>query len=112
MTLSQSDLPTLIRAKKTFKCGNVFAEFRNGIYAAYSYGHHFPLIVCTEDGKWLINMDKFSPSTSRQQARAVPTPPGWKHVSTEDAIKVIEVGTAEARRERIIRRVTTRLEHA
>jgi hypothetical protein len=27
MTLSQSDLPTLIRAKKTFKCGNVSLNF-------------------------------------------------------------------------------------
>lgn len=113
MTYAQSDLPALIRRREIFKAGNVFSEVRNGIYAAYSYGHHFPLAVYTEDGRWLVNTDKYSVSTTIQQSRTgVRCLPGCTRVSTNEAVAVINRGTAAYRRDLAIARVTRRLEYA
>lgn len=68
MTLAAADLYPFIYRSKPFKAGNIFARVTNGIYAAYSYGEHFPLAIKTEAG-WFINLDKFSRSTTRQQSR-------------------------------------------
>lgn len=113
MTYAQSDLPALIRRREIFKAGNVFSEIRNGIYAVYSYGHHFPLAVYSEDGRWHVNFDKYSPSTTIQQSKTgVRSLPNYIGISTDKAVALINAGDAAYRRDLAIAKVTRRLEYA
>lgn len=109
MTLAHSDLFPLIKACKPFKAGNVFAEYRNGQYVTYSYGEHFPLAVRTDEG-WRINHTKFSPSTTRQQQRlGLSRLPGSKGLPTHELCALVDIGSKEIQRERLIARVTRRI---
>jgi hypothetical protein len=110
MAISQSDAGRLIRQRKPFKAGNVYAEVVNGTYAAYSYGEHFPLAVfCPEEG-WLINCDQYSPSTSRQQSKtSIYSLPGCQSRNTLELRLRITRGDAAHHDERTIQRVTRRI---
>lgn len=70
MTISQRDAGRLVRQLEPFKAGNVYAEFRNGLYVVYSYGEHWPMALCyPEDGHWIVNADKYSISTGCQRSK-------------------------------------------
>lgn len=113
MIYAQSDLPPLIHRRAIFKASSVFSEVRNGIYAVYSYGYHFPLAVYTEDERWLVNIDKYSPSTTRQRRKTgVCQLPDCKFVNTFEASTHITAGNAAHRRGLVIAKITRRLEYA
>ena len=46
---------------------NLFLEDRQGIIVIYSYGYHFPMGIKLLDGTILINKNKYSRTTSKQQ---------------------------------------------
>ena len=58
----------LVRFMETFTTNNqtMFAEYKNGNYVVYSYGHHFPMFA-NIGGRWIGNGDKYSVTTSRHQ---------------------------------------------
>lgn len=109
MTLAAADLYPLIYRSKPFKAGNIFTRVTNGIYAAYSYGEHFPLAVKTEAG-WFINRDKFSRSTSRQQSRlGLGDLPDSQPLPTDKLRELVENGDAAHRDQLALAQVTRRL---
>jgi hypothetical protein len=110
MAISQREAGHLIRQRKTFRTGNVFAEISNGLYAAYSYGYHFPLAVfCPEEG-WLVNSDSYSPSTTIQQSKtSVSSLPGSQYRSSSELRARIEHGDAAYRDAQTVVRVTNRI---
>ena len=57
-----------IQARLPFKGNSMFGEtVGDRGYAVYSYGYHFPMAYY--DGyTWLVNEDKYSPSTTRHQS--------------------------------------------
>jgi hypothetical protein len=60
----------LVGGDATAKSGNIYGEkLPDGRTAIYSYGEHFPMaIVNNEDNTAVINMDKYSPTTSGHQS--------------------------------------------
>lgn len=92
--ISQCDAGHLIRRREPFKAGNVYAESKNGLYVAYSYGEHFPLAVHSPDNGWFVNKDKFSPSTTIQQSKtSVRSLPGATFLSTAELVGMVRAGT-------------------
>jgi hypothetical protein len=61
----------------------------------YSYGKHFPIAVKLEDGTYLFNKDKYSPTSSKHQSlvRNALRNAKIKEVSTEEIKKVAESKT-------------------
>ena len=72
-----------IQDHDVFKGNSVYSRWVSPTrYAVFSYGEHFPMAVWNEGEGWLLNADKFSPTTGRHQsmvrgavgdASAVPT---------------------------------------
>jgi hypothetical protein len=56
---------------EVFKANNIFSEWINGKYVVYSYGHHYPMFVYTND-KWYENSDRYSVTTSKHHSQARP----------------------------------------
>ncbi len=109
MSLSQSDAGDLIRARKHFKAGNVYAETKNGCYVVYSYGEHFPLAIHVPDEGWSINTDRYSISTTCQQSKTgVRSLPEATFADTEALIRRLDYGTPESRDVRTLAKITTR----
>ena len=63
MRTANKDARRLVEARQPFTGSNLFAEWSGEVYAVYSYGYHWPLIV-HKGGEWFINEDKYSQSTS------------------------------------------------
>lgn len=63
MRTANKDARRLVEARQPFTGSNLFAEWSGEVYAVYSYGYHWPLIV-HKGGTWYINEDKYSQSTS------------------------------------------------
>lgn len=40
-------------------------------YVVYSYGPHWPLLVCDPSGDWFYNASKYGPTTSKHMSHAV-----------------------------------------
>lgn len=66
--VANREIPRLVRYRDDFETNNstVFTRRKGGRYCVYSYGEHFPMAVY--DGKWFVNKDKYSPTTSRHQS--------------------------------------------
>jgi hypothetical protein len=109
MTVSQRDAAALIRQRKTFKAGNVFAEVRNGLYVAYSYGNHYPLAVHHPERGWFTNITPFSISTSYQKSKlGIRTLSDQGRLTTE-LLQMIAKGGPEHQDQLTVQRVTRRL---
>ena len=65
----------LVKDKKEFKAGNVFAvDYQTaGYYVVFSYGLHWPLFIYDyRQGQWYGNSDKYSVTTSRHYGKLNP----------------------------------------
>lgn len=110
MAVSQCEAGRLIRARKEFKTGNVFATHVNGIYAVFSYSLHFPLAVYVPGLGWFVNTDRYSMSTSCQQSKTgVRTLPNCEFVDTQQLQRILMTGTPEYTAQQTLNRVTRRL---
>jgi hypothetical protein len=91
--ISNKEMSGYVRSRTPFSNHNdsAFAEFKGrNIYAAYSYGYHFPMYVYDADSfKWFGNEDKYSPTTSRHQSQAHPSVEGINWVSTDQLTAII-----------------------
>ena len=63
----------LVERKIEFQGSNTFGvwERDKGVYKVYSYGFHFPMYAWKK-GRWYENVDKYSPTTSKQQSQLRP----------------------------------------
>ena len=87
----------LVRDRRLFKGSNIFSEYRDGVYAVYSYGYHFPMYVWVDaEEKWYGNCDRYSITTTIHQSRCHPyTDVDW--YETRDLEQLIMEKRAEAR---------------
>ena len=77
---------------KSFIGSNMFSEWKGYTYAIYSYGEHFPMYVYDQvSNMWIGNLDKYSPSTSRQQSQTRPYKVD-KWVDTESLKSIVRDG--------------------
>jgi hypothetical protein len=107
--IAQSNMRPLIQRQQPFKSGNVYAEVHHGLYAVFSYGPHFPMAVKSEQG-WLINKDRYSPSTTIQQSKTgVRLLPGARSASTEELCAILQEGTPAYQRAVVLAHVTSRM---
>lgn len=66
--ISLKQVPAAVQSKAVFQCNkSLFSEQIGDAYAVYSYGKHFP-VALFKDGQWLVNTDRYSPTTSRHQS--------------------------------------------
>jgi hypothetical protein len=68
---SNSKCREFVQLREPFQASSLFAEERNGVYAVYSYGYHFPIFVYCE-GNWYANSGRYSVSTSKHRSQAHP----------------------------------------
>lgn len=68
-----SKVPELVAQHSAFKGNSIYAKVVGPFYAVYSYGEHFPIAIRqrTNDDPWLVNEDKYSPTTSRHQSKTL-----------------------------------------
>lgn len=71
MQTSNQKARTFVQSKIPFKGNNTFGESRNGVYAVFSYGHHWPLFVYV-DGTWYENEGRYSRTTSKHHGQLHP----------------------------------------
>jgi hypothetical protein len=110
MTISQGDASTLIRSRIPFKCGNVYAEIKNGLYAVFSYGEHFPLAVYHPRKGWHVNITKWSPSTSIQTSKTgVRGLPDAAFLPCADMLQLVRDGSPAHQTQQLLNRVTARI---
>lgn len=66
-------VPELVAQHSAFKGNSIYAKVVGPFYAVYSYGDHFPIAIRqrTNDDPWLVNEDKYSPTTSRHQSKVL-----------------------------------------
>jgi hypothetical protein len=72
MKIATNKAPEKISRLVPFKChGSMYATKKpSGLYVVYSYGEHFPIAVHHPSTGWVINGDKYSPTTSKHQSIA------------------------------------------
>ena len=77
----------LVENTEAFTGSNMFSEWVTPtLYAVYSYGYHFPMHVYDAVAEaWIINCDKYSVSTSRQQSQTRPN--NVRYALTTNALK-------------------------
>lgn len=71
MRIANQDGREYVKRRQIFRGSHTFSEEKNGVYAVYSYGYHFPMYAWIK-GVWFANKDKYSQSTSRQQSQMRP----------------------------------------
>jgi len=75
-----------------FQASNMFGKWEGNSYVVYSYGEHFPMYVWDDKAfMWIGNLDKYSPSTSRQQSQTKPSKV-HKWVDTESLKSIVRDG--------------------
>lgn len=87
-----------------FKGSNTFAEYNapqgdtlTHRYVVYSYGYHFPMFIAEwldgQSPQWYENLDKYSPSTSKQQSQLHPHTKTF-YYTTEQMKRIAQSGMA------------------
>ena len=69
--ITNNEIPRHVAQLEPFsnRHDSVFANDDAAKYVVYSYGDHFPMAMFDKDvGKWIVNEDKFSITTSRHQS--------------------------------------------
>ena len=85
----------LVKGKKEFEAGNVFAVDypTTGYYVVFSYGLHWPLFIYDyKQGQWYGNSDKYSATTSRHYSRL--NPGNVLPLSCEEMKRLVNVARA------------------
>lgn len=87
--ISLKQVPASVSDRKVFKCNkSLFSEQIGDAYAVYSYGKHFP-VALFKDGQWLVNTDRYSPTTSRHQSTVARGIYGLTKTATTEEIKSV-----------------------
>lgn len=71
---SLAQVPDLVASHSVFDCnGTLKAKIVGEFYAVFSYGEHFPVAIRRRSvaEPWLVNKDKYSPTTSRHQSKVL-----------------------------------------
>lgn len=70
MATTLKKVPELVAQHSAFRGNSIYAKVVDEFYAVFSYGDHFPIAIRrrTMDEPWLVNEDKYSPTTSRHQS--------------------------------------------
>lgn len=89
MKTSNQKCRELVIKRIPFKAHNLFAEQRGDKYIVYSYGYHWPMHVFY-DGRWFINSDKYSVSTSKQHGQSFPIGENVSYLTINEMKKLIE----------------------
>ena len=89
--IANRDMRRAVERRQEFKGSNTFGKWKgNTVYAVYSYGDHFPMVVFDDTTmRWFHNEDKYSASTSRHQSQS--SRPG-EPKSTEALQRIIAHG--------------------
>ena len=69
--ISLRQVPDFVSRRQSFKCNeSLYAEHREHGYVVFSCGEHFPVAMYdNRTSQWLVNEDKYSPTTSRHQSK-------------------------------------------
>jgi hypothetical protein len=69
MATSLKKVPEMVATHSAFKGNSIYAEVVGEFYAVFSYGKHFPIAIRRRAANepWLVNQDKYSPTTSKHQ---------------------------------------------
>jgi hypothetical protein len=77
---------------KAVGIGSVYGEYVNDLYCVFSYGYHFPMFVYDKAiNEWLGNMDRYSPTTSKQMGKCHPHDVS-KWLSTDQLVQIVNKG--------------------
>ena len=90
MRTSNCNARQYVESKQEFQGNNTFGIKRNGVYAVFSYGSHFPMYVY-KSGRWYRNTDKYSVSTSRHQSQICPLGVKFVERDTEQLKRLIKI---------------------
>jgi hypothetical protein len=73
MATSLQKVPELVATHSAFTGNSIYAKVVDEFYAVFSYGEHFPIAIRrrTQDEPWLVNEDKYSPTTARHQSKTL-----------------------------------------
>ena len=71
MKIANGSARAQVQARIPFKGNNTFGEMVGGVYAVFSYGHHWPLFAFV-DGNWFENQEKCSLTTSKHRSQLHP----------------------------------------
>ena len=69
--INNRDAQEYVTRRQEFRGSNLWAEYQSTAYVVYSYGYHFPVCAFIR-GKWYVNSDKYSSSTSAHQSACRP----------------------------------------
>ena len=71
MKIANGSARAQVQARIPFKGNNTFGEMVGGVYAVFSYGHHWPLFAYI-DGTWFENQDRYGRTTSKHHGKLHP----------------------------------------
>lgn len=73
MATTLKKVPALVAEHSAFKGNSIYAKVVGEFYAVFSYGEHFPIAIRrrTATEPWLVNEDKYSPTTTRHQSQVL-----------------------------------------
>lgn len=81
---------TAVETRSDFKGSNMFGQtLPNGVYAAFSYGPHWPMYVY-KDGRWYGNSSRYSQSTSCQSSACHPFGVDITWLPVEDMLDLVK----------------------
>lgn len=91
-----------VHQRRNFMGSNILGQWHGtGVYAVYSYGHHFPMWVYDPDGGWFGNMDKYSRTTSKHQSQTHPNQDiHW--LGTQSLLYIIKLGYRQVVANRVL----------
>mgnify|MGYP000651632408 CR=1 FL=1 len=72
MKIANRNARKFVQERKPFKANNLFGAQDGNLYVVYSYGHHWPLFVCSDCGFWYENISKYSVTTSKHKSQSNP----------------------------------------
>jgi len=71
MKVANKNCREYVERREEFNGSNLYGVWERGVYVVYSYGRHFPLLVC-KGNTWYFNESKYSQSTSRHLSQSRP----------------------------------------
>jgi len=71
MKVSNKNARAQVQSRLSFEGNNTFGEWIGESYAAFSYGHHWPLFAYV-GGQWYENIDRYGVTTSKHRSQLHP----------------------------------------
>lgn len=87
MKISNSKARSLVQSRLSFQGNNTSGEWIEGVYAVFSYGHHWPLFAWI-DGTWYENQERYGTTTSKHRSQLHPLEDTEK-VSKDELLKLL-----------------------